>query len=360
MVLWICIHTCLFTEGIFYVGCYLDSMNNRVLSYEMSDLKKTNTPEECARICRDYRYAGVEFGKKCFCGNSIRVTNVKPESECNYSCTGDSSKMCGGLWRINVYTNWEGTTHPSIYEDDLTTDSLKTAHINSSTTRDFNAKIPSTHDSTDTSAEYIGLAVGLMCGVGAVVVIIVLQRRGALVCKHGRNTDTTNKTNPGSLAITSRSYEDTVDNLDHHNYFILEQRAQTVEDTVDQINTAVEPNEDNSETDHYNSIEVTEVQYEGINDGNGNYDHTTITLTEPVTRKPDNIYNKLNIDRPGNYDQLGKLEHNMSQAGNDYDTTDLARRNDVVGDYSHITQPVSTTVTRGDETMILNKGTIML
>ncbi|KAH3702208.1 hypothetical protein DPMN_077215 [Dreissena polymorpha] len=50
----------------------------------------------------------------------------------------------------------------------------------------------------------------------------------------------------------------------------------------------------------------------------------------------------------------------MSQAGNDYDTTDLARRNDVVGDYNHITQPVSTTVTRGDETRILNKGTVML
>ncbi|KAH3839686.1 hypothetical protein DPMN_113119 [Dreissena polymorpha] len=111
-------------------------------------------------------------------------------------------------------------------------------------------------------------------------------------------------------------------------------------------------NKGNGETDNYNSIDITEEPY-----GNGNYDHTTVTLSsEAVTRKPDNIYNKLKIDRPGDYDHLGRLEHIMSQAGNDYNTSAISQRNEVVGDYNHITNPVRTTVTRGEGTKDHEQG----
>ncbi|KAH3692633.1 hypothetical protein DPMN_193787 [Dreissena polymorpha] len=46
----------------------------------------------------------------------------------------------------------------------------------------------------------------------------------------------------------------------------------------------------------------------------------------------------------------------MSQAGNDYDTSAIPQRNEVVGDYNYISNPVRTTVTRGDGTQDLEQG----
>ncbi|KAH3703786.1 hypothetical protein DPMN_078832 [Dreissena polymorpha] len=91
----------------------------------------------------------------------------------------------------------------------------------------------------------------------------------------------------------------------------------------------------NLETDHYNSINDTEEPYQSVKD---DYDYTSNAVrTEPNTRKPDAIYNKLKLDRPGDYDHVAGLGYNMSQPGSDYDTSALARTNAGGDDYNHIT-----------------------
>ncbi|KAH3692636.1 hypothetical protein DPMN_193790 [Dreissena polymorpha] len=51
----------------------------------------------------------------------------------------------------------------------------------------------------------------------------------------------------------------------------------------------------------------------------------------------------------------------MSQAGNDYDTSAIPQRNEVIGDYNYITNPVRTQpLHEVTEQRILNKGTVML
>ena len=51
-----------------------------------------------------YRFAGVEFGRECWCGNSY--SSDLPElsdQHCNMPCSGDASKTCGGYLAIDIY-----------------------------------------------------------------------------------------------------------------------------------------------------------------------------------------------------------------------------------------------------------------
>ena len=42
--------------------------------------------------------------KECFCGNTPPAEeDLTKESDCNRKCPGDSSKTCGGSWKMNVY-----------------------------------------------------------------------------------------------------------------------------------------------------------------------------------------------------------------------------------------------------------------
>ncbi|XP_052255575.1 uncharacterized protein LOC127861220 [Dreissena polymorpha] len=207
-----------------------------------------------------------------------------------------------------------------------------------STTAVSNTKTSSSQGSSASVGIGIGVAVVILIAVGAVVMIVVLRKRGLLQCRSGLN-----KPGVGTLAISSRSYEDNVEN---HNYFILEKSAQSAEGISNHFKRANEPNEENRETDHYNVIDKIEDPYQSVNDDNGEYDYTTNAVTTgPNSRKPKNVYNKIKIDRSGDYDHVGRREHNISPAGNDFDTTALGVINDGVGDYNHISDFASTKFT---------------
>merc|ERR1719154_533377 len=93
--------------------CVVDTPD-RLLSI-FFDLGDNNTPEACIEKCKTYRgkgfgdtgykYAGVEYGAQCFCGDCFNgeVKEV-PESECNSPCGGDANQNCGGPLRLNLYS----------------------------------------------------------------------------------------------------------------------------------------------------------------------------------------------------------------------------------------------------------------
>ena len=67
-----------------------------------------NTPTDCIRRCSEeddgYAFAGVQWGRECFCGKlPPPADTLVDESECNWKCSGDQSLFCGALWRMNVY-----------------------------------------------------------------------------------------------------------------------------------------------------------------------------------------------------------------------------------------------------------------
>jgi hypothetical protein len=69
------------------------------------------TVDTCLDKCSSYKYAGVENGRDCYCGNAINWQGMFSSgknvsmSDCNISCPGDKTSYCGGLNKMNVYVS---------------------------------------------------------------------------------------------------------------------------------------------------------------------------------------------------------------------------------------------------------------
>ena len=83
-------------------NCYEDKMP-RVLSVEIKGLADENQKSTCIAACKDYRYAGMENGNQCFCGDILPYAALKRPGECTTVCPGNKEEMCGGVLRINIF-----------------------------------------------------------------------------------------------------------------------------------------------------------------------------------------------------------------------------------------------------------------
>jgi hypothetical protein len=70
------------------------------------------THDMCLEACWMYDYAGVEYGRECWCGNGpinwAGNAGATPgfnttESECNINCAGNSTAKCGGRKRLTLF-----------------------------------------------------------------------------------------------------------------------------------------------------------------------------------------------------------------------------------------------------------------
>ena len=62
-------------------------------------------PETCMAACNlfgQFRYAGVEAGTQCFCGNKLPAKQADPKAKLT-ACKGDAKQNCGGSNVIGVY-----------------------------------------------------------------------------------------------------------------------------------------------------------------------------------------------------------------------------------------------------------------
>lgn len=92
-----------------YQGCFTDADPVEwALGSEPVWSDDGNTVEECAWHCfyqdSGYDLFGVEDGGYCMCGYNLHHDSYQvSDSECSTPCTGDSSKPCGGDWRLSFY-----------------------------------------------------------------------------------------------------------------------------------------------------------------------------------------------------------------------------------------------------------------
>lgn len=84
-------------------GCYADKVG-RILGGTLHTSERFMTPNLCAGLCTGSRHFGLEDSTQCFCGDVITSTNIPPGSGCNYTCSGDPTKLCGGFWFLNLYS----------------------------------------------------------------------------------------------------------------------------------------------------------------------------------------------------------------------------------------------------------------
>ncbi|KAL9580059.1 MAG: hypothetical protein Q9212_004716 [Teloschistes hypoglaucus] len=65
----------------------------------------TMTVELCLSTCYNYKYAGLEYGRECWCADAISTGAVQAgEKECNKKCAGDAGEICGAGNRLTLYT----------------------------------------------------------------------------------------------------------------------------------------------------------------------------------------------------------------------------------------------------------------
>uniref|UniRef100_A0A8D0GP45 Kringle containing transmembrane protein 1 n=1 Tax=Sphenodon punctatus TaxID=8508 RepID=A0A8D0GP45_SPHPU len=90
-----------------YLGCYKDHGNPPPLT-GISETSKKLTIQTCISFCRNqqFKFAGLESGYACFCGNNLeywRYGEAASSTECNSVCFGDHTQPCGGDGRVVLF-----------------------------------------------------------------------------------------------------------------------------------------------------------------------------------------------------------------------------------------------------------------
>ncbi len=100
------------------IGCFKDTSAFDLDGY--LERSQNNTPQRCSEIClqKGFKYAGVQYGESCLCGNSYG--KYGKADNCNFKCTGDNSQFCGGYNANSVYsTGFSGEDKKPPAEIDL-------------------------------------------------------------------------------------------------------------------------------------------------------------------------------------------------------------------------------------------------
>lgn len=94
-----------------YYSCVQEPSAGRVLDKLVENGVTNMTIAHCLEICAAYKYAGVEYASECWCGDAIDFVgnegatpggNVS-DSECSFTCKGNSSEFCGAGLRLSLY-----------------------------------------------------------------------------------------------------------------------------------------------------------------------------------------------------------------------------------------------------------------
>ncbi|KAH8155190.1 uncharacterized protein LAJ45_00199 [Morchella importuna] len=86
-----------------FAGCYTEATTGRALSVlQGSDTMDVNT---CLGLCAGYAYAGLEYGRECWCGNTLGVGSaLTVVTQCRMTCAGNPYEYCGSGSRLSLYT----------------------------------------------------------------------------------------------------------------------------------------------------------------------------------------------------------------------------------------------------------------
>ncbi|KAL8651206.1 MAG: hypothetical protein Q9226_004802, partial [Calogaya cf. arnoldii] len=99
-------------------------------------------------ICLDYckskgtTYAGIEYRRECYCGNSLASDTTSNAAGCTLACKGDATEICGGSLHMNIYqalasSGRSSNTSPSSTSPSstLTTTSRSSSPISTTTSK---------------------------------------------------------------------------------------------------------------------------------------------------------------------------------------------------------------------------------
>ncbi|KAH6680685.1 WSC domain-containing protein [Halenospora varia] len=140
--------------GYTYYGCYTEASGTRALN-SASSASDSMTIEQCIASCSGggYKYAGAEYGRECWCGDSFgRGSSLVADGDCSMTCAGDKYSYCGAGNRLGVYVRG-GSTAPTSTSQQTTSSSssFPTSKPQSSTIRSSASSSSSTLSTLTTS-----------------------------------------------------------------------------------------------------------------------------------------------------------------------------------------------------------------
>ncbi|KAI4095644.1 MAG: hypothetical protein LQ344_001575 [Seirophora lacunosa] len=140
-------------------GCFTEATNSRALTGSVY-YDNEMTIAKCSAVCEGYALFGVEFGRECYCGNTLQAgSEMTQESECNFPCPGNDAEFCGAGNRLNVYHFGAATTSSSSVATSSTATSSSAASsslVTTSTETPVNTEMATTSteiESSTTSTE---------------------------------------------------------------------------------------------------------------------------------------------------------------------------------------------------------------
>lgn len=137
------------------LGCAIDEGGRVLTDYFVA--QDDMTIDLCLDICEDkgYKFAGLEYGNECMCGNALKqgVTYTASEWDCWMPCAGDPTETCGAGWRMMAY---ELTTEIEYCED--TTSSSLASSTSARTTLVVNNHAASTKAAASSIASVLASA----------------------------------------------------------------------------------------------------------------------------------------------------------------------------------------------------------
>ncbi|MCJ1306581.1 hypothetical protein MMC25_000224 [Agyrium rufum] len=91
--------------GVFtYIDCHTEIPGRALTGKAIAS--DDMTIERCASNCTSFTYFAVEYGRECYCGNSLPSTSVTAtDGRCNMVCGGNSTEICGGPNGLTLYEN---------------------------------------------------------------------------------------------------------------------------------------------------------------------------------------------------------------------------------------------------------------
>ncbi|KAF1923736.1 WSC-domain-containing protein [Didymella exigua CBS 183.55] len=90
-------------NGTSRIGCLADNVYARALSVFQAS-GDSMTVAHCTSSCKaaNYSTAGLEYGRECWCGDTLDNNATITDEGCDIRCTGNSSEFCGGSQRLDL------------------------------------------------------------------------------------------------------------------------------------------------------------------------------------------------------------------------------------------------------------------
>ncbi|KAM4059693.1 WSC domain-containing protein [Hirsutella rhossiliensis] len=98
-----------------YHGCFNETTDidgsdrSRALADGINQVKRGEmTVPLCLGFCANgrtqYRYAGLEWSRECWCSQTLSGISTKlDDARCDFPCEGDQDTSCGGSLKLTVY-----------------------------------------------------------------------------------------------------------------------------------------------------------------------------------------------------------------------------------------------------------------